>query len=395
MRCRLYPTNAQTEILSRHCSDARFIWNLALEQWNCYQPGYKHSPGFAEQCRQLTELREGFPWVAEGSIIVQQQALRDFHQAWNNFFGGTHDRPTWRRKGAHEGFRIVGTDWEVRRLNRHWAEIKIPKVGWVRFRASRKVPTEAKSLRIKLSPQGQWHVAFACIPKPIDGPGDNSLLGIDRGVVIPIACSDWTSYDVPGCKPAEQHILKRLKRKESQQKEGSGRRARIRLRINKIEGRGVARRKDAIEKATTDLARRCDFFRIEDLTIKDMTKSAKGTKERPGKNVKQKAGLNRAILQSGWGQFARRLEDKAPYRVERVDPSYTSQRCVECGYTAWENRESQAVFRCCACEYTGSADFVAAMNIAGGHPVTARGGLVLSGRPMNREPQLARLGEVG
>jgi transposase len=110
MRFRLYPTDAQADILSRHCSDARYIWNLALEQWNCWQSGSaRHSPGYREQARQLTELRAAFPWVAEGSVDVQQQALRDFHQAWSNFFGGTHDRPTWRRKGQHEGFRIVGT----------------------------------------------------------------------------------------------------------------------------------------------------------------------------------------------------------------------------------------------------------------------------------------------
>src|SRR2546429_8123817 len=107
MRFRLYPKSQQAETLARHCSDARYIWNLALEQWNHWQPGFKPAPGYVEQARQLTELREAVPWVAEGSVTVQQQALRDFHQAWRNFFGGTHGRPTWRRKGVHEGFRIV------------------------------------------------------------------------------------------------------------------------------------------------------------------------------------------------------------------------------------------------------------------------------------------------
>src|SRR5256884_9883098 len=107
MRFRLYPKSQQAETLARHCSDARYIWNLALEQWNHWQPGFKPAPGYLEQARQLTELREAVPWVAEGSVTVQQQALRDFHQAWRCFFGGTHGRPTWRRKGIDEGFRIV------------------------------------------------------------------------------------------------------------------------------------------------------------------------------------------------------------------------------------------------------------------------------------------------
>src|SRR3989442_7232068 len=103
MRFRLYPTASQTETLARHCSDARYIWNLALEQWNHWQPGFKHPPGYVEQARQLTELRQAEAWVAEGSVTVQQQALRDFARAWSNFFAGTHGRPTWRCKGTHEG----------------------------------------------------------------------------------------------------------------------------------------------------------------------------------------------------------------------------------------------------------------------------------------------------
>jgi transposase len=228
-------------------------------------------------------------------------------------------------------------------------------------------------------------------PRPIEGPGDGSILGIDRGVVVSIACSDKTSYDVPRPDARERRKLKRLQRAESRQKKGSGRRARTRLRINNLRGREAARRKDAIEKATTDLARRCDFFRIEDLRVKNMTRAARGTKERLCRKVRQKASLNRAILESGWGAFARRLEDKAPYRVERVNPAFSSQHCVVCGYTAPENRESQSVFRCKACGHTANADFNAAETIAGGHPVTARGGMVLSGLPMNREPQLSCL----
>jgi transposase len=119
-----------------------------------------------------------------------------------------------------------------------------------------------------------------------------------------------------------------------------------------------------------------------------MTKAARGNTEQPGRKVRQKAGLNRAILQSGWGLFAGRLEGKAPYRVERVNPAFSSQHCVVCHFTAPENRESQAVFRCKVCGYTAHADFNAAETIAGGHSVTARGGMALSGLPMNREPQL-------
>jgi transposase len=397
MRYRLYPTPAQETVLTRHCADARFMWNLALEQWNCWESrGGKSAPGFVEQCRQVTELREAFPWVAEGSIIVQQQALRDFDQAKCNFFASTHRKPRWRVKGKSEGFRVVAPPTQAERLNHRWGRVWIPKVGWVRFRWSRPVPPY-RSFRITLR-AGQWHIAFAVPAEPIPGPGDASLLGIDRGVTIPIACSDGTTYGVPTPTKAEAQRLKRLQRHLRRQQQDSNRRARTKARIASLRAKEARRRKDAIEKATTDLVGRCDFFRIEALNAKAMSRRPKPRPDGQGayepNGAKAKAGLNRAILSSGWGMFARRLEDKAPYRVERVRAAFTSQRCAVCGYTAPENRESQAIFRCRSCGHEANADLNAAKNIAAGHAVTARGGESAVGLPTNREPQRSALSGV-
>jgi putative transposase len=153
-----------------------------------------------------------------------------------------------------------------------------------------------------------------------------------------------------------------------------------------VKARETDRRKDFIEKTSTTLARQFDVIAVEDLKIGNMTRSAKGTVDKPGKNVRQKAGLNRGILANGWGLLVTRLEQKAPGRVVKVNPAFTSQRCSACGIVDREARESQAVFRCRSCGYTGNADVNAAINIAAGHAVTARGGRPL-GRPMNREPQ--------
>jgi putative transposase len=385
MRFRLYPTPAQTLILERHCADARYIWNLALEQWNCWQSGSnRRSPTRREQERQLAELRQAFAWVAEGSSVVQQQALGDFHQAFRNFFGGSSRRPSWRRKGLSEGFRVVDARHvRPRRLNRSWGHVLVPKAGLVRFRMSRDLPASAKSYRITLK-AGQWHIAFACPPAALEGPGDGSILGIDRGVTIPFACSDGTSYVLPK-EDLVRH--RRLQRHLARQKKGSGRSKRTKDRIAKIRAKDALCRKDVIEKATTDLAQRCDFFRIENLDVDAMSRSAKGTDAKPGTNVRQKAGWNRAIRASGWTLFATRLEDKAPYRVERVKAAFTSQRCAACGHVSPENRKSQAVFRCVSCGHTANADLNAAQNIAAGHAVTARGGWSHQGPPTNREPQ--------
>ena len=129
------------------------------------------------------------------------------------------------------------------------------------------------------------------------------------------------------------------------------------------------------------------MIRVENLKIGNMTRSAKGTPENPGRNVGAKAGLNRGVLRSGWGLLVCRLGDKAPGRVEKIKPHYTSQRCSACGQADRDSRESQAVFRCTACGFAGHADVNAAINIAAGHAVTARGGDGVT-RPVNREPQL-------
>jgi transposase len=344
-------------------------------------------PGFAERCRQLTEARAESPWLGAGSASVQQQAIRDHDQAMQNFFAGTHHRPTWRRKCEDEGFRVVGIgSGFVRRLNRNWAEVKVPKVGWVRFRWSRPVPSDVKSYRVTRDRAGRWHVAFAVIPASIEKPGTGAVVGVDRGVTVSAALSTGETLTIPGLSARERARLERLEHRLARAGRGAARRGKVKTAIARLKAREADRRKDWCEKLSTDLARRFDVIRIEDLKIGNMTRSAKGTVDAPGRNVRQKAGLNRGILRSGWGLLVRRLEQKAPGRVEKINPAFTSQRCSACGHVDAKSRESQAVFACTACGFACNADVNAARNIAAGHAVTARGGFGIT-RPVNREPQ--------
>ena len=390
-RYRLQPTPEQESALLSHCSDARYIWNLAVEQHAWWRPGRTSAPGYLEQSRQLTAARAANPWLAEGSQTVQQQALRDFDQAVRNFFAGTHRRPTWRKAGQHEGFRVVAVKpGDVRRLSRHRAEVKVPKVGWVRFRWSRPVPGDVKSYRVTRDRAGRWHVAFAHIPDPVPAPGTGGVVGVDRGVKVTATLSTGEMLNCPGLSAREQRRLVRLERRLAKARRGSNRRGKVKTRVARLKARETDRRKDWVEKTSTDLARRFDVIRVEDLKVTSMTRSAKGTKDAPGRNVAQMTGLNRGIGKSGWGLLASRLEDKAPGRVEKVPAAYTSQRCSACGHVARENRESQAAFLCTVCNFACNADVNAARNIAAGHAVKARGGDGIS-RPMNREPQLTLL----
>jgi len=315
-RFRLYPTPAQQAALRAQCGHARYVWNLALEQWSMWTRDKGATPGYVEQARQLTEARAAFGWLRAGSQTVQQQALRDFHHAVRSFYGGSHGRPSWRKAGLHEGIRIVGAQAaRLVRLNRKWAAVNVPKVGWVRLRLSR-------------------------------------------------------------CR------------------RGSNRRRRVRAAIAKLYARAGDRRKDWVEKTSTDLARRFDVIRVENLRVAQMTARPKPKPDltQPGTYLpnrrRAKAGLNRGILANGWGLLVQRLEHKAPERVEKINPAYRSQTCSACGHRAPENRKSQTVFRCVACGHQANADVNAAVNIAAGRAVSARQETPVR-VPSKREPQAA------
>ena len=391
-RYRLLPTPAQEAVLRDHCAHARYVWNLAVEQHSHWHPGRTSAPGYLEQSRQLTAARAEHDWLAAGSQMVQQQALRDFAQAMAAFFDPANPAgpPSWRKARRDEGFRIVGRrgrQWDVRRLNRKAGEAWIPKVGWVRFRWSRAVPPGVKSYRVTMDRVGRWHIAFAAIPDPVPGPGNGEVVGIDRGVAVSAALSTGELLHVSGLTVRERKRLRRLERKLARARRGSERRKGVRLAIARLKARETDRRKDWAEKASTDIARRFDTIRVEDLLIKNMTRSAMGSAGNPGRNVRQKSGLNREILRSGWGLLVRRLEEKAASRVEKIKPAFTSQRCSACGHVDAKSRESQARFVCTACGFACNADVNAARNIAAGHAVGARGGFRDAG-PVNREPQL-------
>jgi len=371
-RYRLYPTREQEVLLLDACGHARYVWNLALEQRLMWRRWQGPTPGLAEQSRQLTEARSEFQWLADGSVTVQQQALRDHDQAWRNFFAGTHDRPTWRKRGQAEGFRVVGAQaLRVRQDNRRWSSVLVPKVGWVRFKRSQTLP-EWKSYRVTRDRAGRWHIAFAAIPEPIPAPGTGEVVGGDRGVKAAVTLSTGEVASPAGRRAKEAERRLRLQRKLARQKKGGRRRSRTKVALARIAAREADRRKDWVEKTSTDLARRFDVIRVEDLKVKQMTRSARGTLAEPGRNVRAKAGLNRGILAAGWSMLMNRLEQKAPGRVEKVPAAYSSQRCNACGHVAAESRQSQSDFRCVACGHEANADVNAARNISDAHTGAGR-----------------------
>ena len=402
-RQRLYPTPDETTMLARHCGDARYVWNLGLEQRALYRPSRAQKVTANSQMRDLAEVRQSFSWLAAGSSSIQQQAPRDLDQAFKNWWKnpGHFGRPTWRRAGEHEGFRVV--EVTTRRLNRKWAQVHIPKLGWVRFRLTRPWHDvdSCRSARVTLNRAGQWHVTFASPQSTVIRVSTNGAVGLDLGVATTVGTSDGELLKIPALlSPGEVQRKRRLERQRARQVVGSKRRGGTNHQIAKLCEREVARRKDWIEKITTDLVRNYDLIAIEDLKIKNMVRSAKGTIEVPGVHVRAKAGLHRAIYAQGWGTLRTRLEQKAtaatsPVEVIVVPARNTSRQCEKCGSVAKENRESQAVFRCRTCGHHAHADVNAAKNIlAAGLAVSGRGGTPRSGEvdktsssgPVKRQP---------
>ena len=293
-RYRLLPTLAQQAVLQGHCAHARYVWNLAVEQHAHWHPGRTNAPGYLEQCRQLTVARTEYDWLRQGSQMVQQQALRDFAQAMAAFFDPANParRPSWRKAGWDEGFRVVGRrgrQWDVRRLSRHVGQVWVPKAGWVHFRWSRAVPPGVKSYRVTMDRAGRWHVAFAAIPDPVSAPGNGQVVGIDRGVAVSAALSTGELLHAPGLTARERKRLVRLERRLARAQRGSNRRRQVRLAIARLKARQTDRRKDWAEKASTEIARRFDLIRIEHLQIANMTRSGR-RRENPGRTSAPRPG---------------------------------------------------------------------------------------------------------
>jgi putative transposase len=367
-RYRLYPTAEQSAYMAeRHCADARFVWNLAVEQFN-WSRRDRFAPGPSERMHQLTEARQEFEWLRRGSSTVQQQALRDFDRAVAEFFKGTRRRPTWRKKHRHEGFCVRDTKVVVR--SRKWAEVAVPKLGRVRFQLSRPLPCALGMSRVTRDKAGRWHVSFPGPQPAVSGDRRSGRsVGIDRGVATTIATSDGQMLRAPVMRKRERKRLVRLQTTLARQRKHSSRHQETKAKIGRLHQRVADRRRDWVEKVTTRFAANYELVAVESLSVPSMVRRPKPKPDHanPGRflpnGAAAKAGLNRSIQANCWGMIAKRLKDKmsaSGTTLVMVPAQYSSQQCRVCGYTSPENRKSQADFRCQACSHCDHADLNAA-----------------------------------
>lgn len=368
-RYKLAPTAQQEASFRQFAGVCRLVYNVALEQrrdwWRHYERQTGTKLNYLAQARELTVLRAEFGWIAGVSQTCQQQALRDLDRAYVNFFKGIARYPSPRKRGVNDAFRFQGREVETKRLNRKWSVVRLPKIGWVKFRDTRPLRGTIKNATVSLDALG-WHVSFACEIEHIAPINICPSVGIDRGVANTLALSTGARLSVPASleviERRKRHAQKALARK----KRGSNRRAKALRRVAKLSARIARVRRDWHHKTARDIASRFGIVVIEDLKIRNITASAKGTLAEPRRNVRQKAGLNRSILNQGWFGFETILAYKLDERggaLVKVNPAYTSQTCSGCGTVDSRSRESQAAFVCQHCGFRAHADHNAAINI--------------------------------
>lgn len=369
---RLYPTSEQAAfMLARHCADARYVWNLAVEQFNWGRTG-RSAPGPAVRQKQLAQARQAFEWLAAGSSSVQQQALRDFDRAVARFFAGTHRRPTWRRKHLNEGFCV--RDSRVELVNRKWAWLFVPKLGLVKLRLSRPLPPGKLGMARITCKAGRWHVAFPAPQSSVAAaPGrDERAVGIDRGVKTTLALSDGTMLRAPVMRRGEQKKLVRLQRQLARCRKGSIRRSKVKARIARLHAGVADRRRDWVEKTTTRITATYAVVAVEKLAALNMVRAPKPKPDPDNEGGylpngrAAKAGLNKGIYANCWGVIAQRLDHKmsaSGTALIVVPAAYSSLECRNCGHSVKENRKSQAEFCCVHCGHQDHADLQAANTI--------------------------------
>jgi len=368
-RFKLAPKPAQEEQFRQFAGVCRLVYNLALEQrrdwWRQYERNVGRRLTCFDQINEITDLRAELDWIAAVPRTCQEQALKDLDQAFVAFFGGHRDYPTPRKKGINESFRFRGRECSVRRLNAKWSAVRLPKIGEVMFRDTRRVLAGVRDVTISLDASG-WHISFSCEIESTQRVLLRTAVGVDRGVANALSLSTGEMVVAPASFAAIAKRRKKAQRVLARRKKGSRRYAKQRAKVAKLHAKAGRIRKDWLHRVSTDIARRFGVVAIEALRIKNMTRSAAGTAEAPGRNVAQKRGLNRSILEQGWGIFEAMLVYKLAERggtLIKVDPRYTSQTCQACGTVDAKSRKSQATFVCVACGHADHADTNAALEI--------------------------------
>lgn len=361
---RLYPTAEQADTFTRFAGVCRLVWNIALEQrrdhWRRYQARTGNNLNYVTQARELTALRAEVDFVRAVHVTPLQRTLKALDEAYRRAWEAKGGYPQPKKKGIHDAFSYAGREIAFETINLRWGRVRLPKIGWVKLRLTRPLAGTIREATVSRTALG-WQVSIGCLIDA-DVPDPGGAVSIDRGVTVPLMLSDGTSYSLPASVADLDRRIRKAQRIASRRKRGSVRHAKAQRRVAALRAKQSRVRKHWAHEATTQIARRYGTVVIERLRTKNMTASASGTIAEPGRNVTQKRGLNRAILNVGWHQIETMLLYKA-HRLVKVNPAFSSQTCASCGTVDSRSRKNQSQFCCTSCGHRDNADRNAAVVI--------------------------------
>lgn len=382
----LQPNGEQQRNMRRFAGSCRFVFNKALAlQQERREQGEKNL-SYAGLCKVLTEWKAQPEtiWLKETHSQPLQQTLKDLERAYVNFFEKRADFPRFKKKGMGDSFRFP----QGCKLEQTNSRIFLPKLGWLRYRNSRPVLGDVCTVTVSQS-GGKWFVSIHTRREVEIEQPQGGIVGLDMGIARFTTLSDGSHYGPLNSFKKHQQRLKRYQRRMARKVKFSANWKKAKAKVTQVHIDIGNARKDYLHKASTIISQNHAIVCIEDLQIRNMSKSSKGNVEQHGKKVAQKSGLNRSILDQGWGEFRRQLDYKLAWRgghLIAVPPHNTSRTCPACGHISDENRQTQARFECVECGYENNADYVGAINVLErGQRLLACGELAQSGRSAKQE----------
>lgn len=360
----MMPNGEQILRMRRIAGSCRYVWNksLALQQEN-QAAGEKFINHFS-MCKWLPEWKKEPEtiWLKETPSQLFQVVLKDLARAYKNFFDKRADLPKFKKKG----YRISFCFPQGCELDEGNSRIKLPKLGWMRYRKSRGVEGVIKNITVSCV-ANKWCVSIQTereVVQPMHP--STSIIGLDAGITLFATLSDGSQFAPVNALRTNAAKMEKYQRRMSRKVKFSNNWKKAKARITKLHQRVAHIRNDFLHKTSNTISKNHAIVVIEDLKVTNMSQSANGTIEKPGRNVKAKSGLNKSILDQGWGEFRRQLEYKQAWRggeVVAVNPRNTSRTCPCCSHVSAENRKTQAKFECIECGYAENADLNAAHNI--------------------------------
>ena len=359
----LMPNGQQQRQMRRFAGSCRFVFNKALALQKARYGNGDKKLSYAALCKQLVEWKSDATalWLKDTPSQTLQQTLKDLERAYANFFAKRAEFPRFKKKGQSDSFRYP-QGFKLDQLNNR---LFLPKLGWLRYRNSREALGTVKNVTVSQS-CGKWFVSIQTereVEQPIPHGG---AVGIDMGIARFATLSDGRYLEPLNSFKRLESKLRKAQRAMSRKTKFSHNWKKAKARIQCIHSRIGNARRDYLHKASTTISQNHAMVCIEDLKVRNMSKSAAGSAEQPGKQVRAKSGLNKAILDQGWFEFRRQLDYKLAWRgghLIAVPPKNTSRTCPACGHISADNRQTQARFECVECSYENNADVVGAINV--------------------------------